>query len=74
MGVEWFTALSPPPSPHLGTLTEDEEGSVQFTSLYELNIENTIYFSTKQATLMRRSTVLSLPFQLVFPVPFNEWF
>ncbi len=26
-----------------------------------------IYFLTKQATLKRRSTVLSLPFQLVFP-------
>jgi hypothetical protein len=29
--------------------------------------ENVVYFFTKQATLMRRSTVLSLPQQLVFP-------
>jgi hypothetical protein len=29
--------------------------------------ENMIYFLTKQATLMRRSTVLSLPTKLVFP-------
>jgi hypothetical protein len=33
-----------------------------------LDIENIIYFFTQQATLMRRSTVLSLPLQLVFPV------
>jgi len=26
-----------------------------------------MYFITKQATLLRRSTVLSLPLQLVFP-------
>jgi hypothetical protein len=31
------------------------------------NMANNIYFFTKQATLMRRSTVLSLPLQLVFP-------
>jgi hypothetical protein len=31
-------------------------------------LKNIIYFFTKQATLMRRSTVLSLPFQLEFPV------
>ncbi len=30
-------------------------------------IENIIHFFTKQAILMRRSTVLSLPFHLVFP-------
>jgi len=30
-------------------------------------MENIIYFFTKLATLMRRSTVLSLPLQLVFP-------
>ncbi len=30
-------------------------------------IENIIYILTKQATLIRRSTVLSLPLQLVFP-------
>ncbi len=30
-------------------------------------IENFIYPPYKQATLTRRSTVLSLPFQLVFP-------
>jgi hypothetical protein len=29
--------------------------------------ENITYFYTKQATSMRRSTVLSLPFELVFP-------
>jgi hypothetical protein len=32
-----------------------------------VDIENIIYFLTKQATLMRRTTVLSLPLQLVFP-------
>ncbi len=35
-----------------------------------------IFFFTKQATLMRRSTVLSLPFQLVFPArdhSFKRW-
>jgi hypothetical protein len=31
------------------------------------DIENIIYFLTKQASQMRRSTVLSLPLQLVFP-------
>jgi hypothetical protein len=30
-------------------------------------MENIIYFLTKRATPMRRSTVLSLPLQLVFP-------
>ncbi len=48
-----------------GTLT-DGEGSVQLTSA-AFDIENIIYFFTKQATLIRRSTELSLPFQLVFP-------
>ncbi len=28
---------------------------------------NIVYFFTKQATIMRRSTVLSLPLQIVFP-------
>ncbi len=32
-----------------------------------LYIENSIYLFTKQATLMRRSTVLSLPPQSIFP-------
>jgi hypothetical protein len=32
-----------------------------------LKIENIIYFFTKPAMLMRRSIVLSLPLQLVFP-------
>ncbi len=54
-----------------GTLTEGE-GLVQLTSLYKtfkISCFNTtfFYFFTKQATLMRRSTVLSLPLQLVFP-------
>jgi len=31
------------------------------------DIANMIYFYTKQATLMMRSTVLSLPLQLMFP-------
>jgi hypothetical protein len=31
------------------------------------DIENIIYFLTKNAALLRRSTVLSLPLQLVFP-------
>ncbi len=32
-----------------------------------LDTTNIIYFFTKQATLMRRSTMLSLPLHLVFP-------
>jgi hypothetical protein len=32
-------------------------------------IENIIYFFTKHCNLMRLSTVLSLPHQLVFPAP-----
>jgi hypothetical protein len=41
------------------------------TSLDKLaafDIANIIYFFTKQVTLMRRSTIISLPLQLVFPV------
>ncbi len=34
---------------------------------FDFKIANITYFLTKQATLMRRSTVLSLPLQLVFP-------
>jgi hypothetical protein len=55
-----------------GSLAE-REGSVQLTSMYQLvgsapfYIENIINFFTKQATSMRRSTVLSLALQLVFP-------
>jgi hypothetical protein len=46
--------------------------SVQLTSLYKLvYISYFLYWKhfrlTKQATLMRRSTVLSLPLHLVFP-------
>ncbi len=55
-----------------GSLTEGE-GSLQLTSLYQL-VEQFLFivkilftFFTKQATLIRRSTVLSLPPQLVFP-------
>ncbi len=55
-----------------GSLTEGE-GSVQLTSFYCL-VKTTCflywkyyYLFTNQATLMRRSTVLSLPIQLVFP-------
>jgi len=35
--------------------------------LLVFDIANIIYSLTKQATLMRRSTVLSLPLQLLFP-------
>jgi len=55
-----------------GVLTEGE-GSVQLTSLYQLvqisRFEHwKIYiFFTKQAILLRRSTVLNLPLQQVFP-------
>ena len=51
---------------HQGSLTKGK-GSVQLTSLYQLvqiscfYFKNIIYFFTKQATLMRRSIVLSLP-------------
>jgi hypothetical protein len=38
------------------------------------DIANIIYFFTKQATLMRRSTVLNLPLQLVFPaIAISTW-
>jgi hypothetical protein len=53
-------------------LTEGE-GSVQLTSFTNwirtahFYIENIIFLFTKQATLMRRPTVLSCPPQLVFP-------
>ncbi len=49
------------------------KGSVRLTSLYQLvafDFANIIYRFTKQATLMRRSTGLSLPLQSVFPVLF----
>ncbi len=55
-----------------GTLT-DGEGSVQMTSLYKQHVsahfytENMINLVPQQSTLMRRSTVLSFPLQLVFP-------
>jgi hypothetical protein len=55
---------------HQGTLIEGE-GSVQFTSFiwfrwsYDFDIKHIIF--NKQCTLKRMSTVLSLPFQLVFP-------
>jgi hypothetical protein len=56
-----------------GTLTEGNE-SVQLTSLYYLCLDqlffenaNKIYFFTKQISLTRRSIVLILPPQLVFP-------
>jgi hypothetical protein len=53
-----------------GSLTEGG-GSVLLTSLYLLvahfYTRNIIYLFTKQVTLMRRSTVLSLPSWLVFP-------
>jgi len=38
------------------------------TSLHCFYIENIFYSFTKQASLMCRSTELSFPFQLVFPV------
>ncbi len=55
-----------------GTLTEGY-GSVQLTSLYLLarlavfDIESIIYIFEKQTTILRSSTVLSLPLQIVFP-------
>jgi hypothetical protein len=55
-----------------GNLTEGE-GSVQLTSLYErvkisyFRHYNHYLLFIKQATLKRRSTVLSLPLHLVFP-------
>ncbi len=58
-----------------GSLTEYGD-SVQLTSLYKtasFSIENVIYLFTKQATLMRRSSVLSHPLQLAFPgLPFRQ--
>jgi hypothetical protein len=58
--------------PNQGTLAKGE-GSVQLTlvltSLDRAAFENEsiTYFLTKRASLMRRSTVLNLPLQLVFP-------
>ncbi len=56
-----------------GTLIEGE-GSIQLTSLYKLCLDQLIFkweiayiCVTKQATLMRRSAVLPLPLQLMFP-------
>jgi hypothetical protein len=49
-----------------GSLTEGE-GSVPLKATAFDNA-NVIYFNAKQGTLMKRSTVLSLPGQLVFPV------
>jgi hypothetical protein len=37
-----------------------------------LILQTFICFLTKQATLMRRSTILSLPLQLVFPGPMHR--
>jgi hypothetical protein len=37
------------------------------TNLFAFETENIIYSLTKRANLIRRSTVLSLPLQLVFP-------
>ncbi len=56
-----------------GSLTEGE-GSLRLTSLYKLvwigsflHWKYYLPFLQKQAVLMRRSTVLSLPLQIVFP-------
>ncbi len=52
-----------------GTLTEGED-SVRLTSLYRRLIfilKILIAFVTKHGPLMRRSTVIGLPFHLVFP-------
>ncbi len=57
-----------------GTPTQ-VEGSVPLTSMSgsaAFDIANNIYFSKKQATLMRRSTILSLILQLVFPAWSNN--
>jgi hypothetical protein len=55
-----------------GSLTE-REGSVRLTSLYLTSLDQLVFILkilftsfTKQGTLMRRSTVLSLPTQLAF--------
>jgi hypothetical protein len=56
-----------------GTLTDGRRLNtvdlLVLTSLDQvlLKLANIIFYFTKQATLMRRSTVLSLPLQLVFP-------
>ncbi len=60
-------------------ISSGKEGSAQLTSLYQpvsvsyFYNENIIYLFTKQATLMRRSTVLSHPLQLVFPNFINSY-
>jgi hypothetical protein len=68
--VEWASVLPPNIRLGQGTLSEGED-SVQLTptSLDQLIFTLKILFTffTKQATLMRRSTVMNLPLWLVFP-------
>ncbi len=68
--MEWASVLPPNIRLGQGTLSEGED-SVQLTptSLDQLIFTLKILFTffTKQATLMRRSTVMNLPLWLVFP-------
>jgi hypothetical protein len=57
--------------PNQGTLTEGED-SARLISLFSLDqlifiFKIVVIFDAKQATLTRRSTVLSFPLQIVFP-------
>ncbi len=55
-----------PGKPYLKAQYNSPPCSHQFRSA-ALDIPNIIYFYTKQATLMRRSTIVSLPLKSVFP-------
>jgi hypothetical protein len=51
-----------------------QPGNTNYFRLAHFYMENIIFLFTKQATLMRRSTVQSLPNQLVFPATtFIHW-
>jgi hypothetical protein len=72
-GLESFLKQKSKHSTVQGTLTERKRlGTVDLLVLISLDqviliLANVIFSFTKQATLMRRSTVVSLPVQLVFP-------
>ncbi len=74
--VSYLTAKGPSREPLLNG--KDQYGWPPWTNTFRsaaFDYAKNIYFFTKQATLMRRSTVLSLPVQLVFPGPShkNDW-
>ncbi len=68
-GGQWYSDTSPfriPCLQHWNLLSEGRLSTVDLLELTTLYIENIVDFISKQATLTRRSTGLSLPLQLVF--------